>query len=128
VAAVAAAVGDADNPKISLSRFGDGEVALFMPCGKERVDRHGNPLYVAFNVNCPRHFLHPSSLRDFLTNDPVPTPAASREIDRDRDNDRDRDRAGDRSMQAERERSPALIESREPSREPSESQKRATAP
>ena len=29
VASVAAAVGDVDNPKISLSRFGAGDVALF---------------------------------------------------------------------------------------------------
>jgi len=70
VSAVSIAVGDAENPKISLSRFGEGNVALFMPCGKERVDKRGNTLYVAFNVNCPRHFLHPSSLQDFLTQDP----------------------------------------------------------
>ena len=71
LAAVSAVVGDVDKPKISLSRFGEGDVALFMPCGKEQVDKHGNALYVAFNVNCPRHFLHPSSLLDFLARDPV---------------------------------------------------------
>lgn len=79
MAAVSAAVGDVDNPKISLSRFGEKDVALFMPCGRERVDKHGNTLYVAFNVNCPRHFLHPASLQEFLTRDPVriPTDASS---------------------------------------------------
>ena len=71
VAAVSEAVGDAENPKISLSRFSEGQVALFMPCGEDILDMHGCTLYVAFNVNCPRHFLHPSSLRDFLAQDPV---------------------------------------------------------
>jgi hypothetical protein len=78
VTAVAASVdNDVENPKISLSRFGEGCVALFMPCGKDRVDKYGNTIYVAFNVNCPRHFLHPSSLHDFLAQDPVALPCYS---------------------------------------------------
>ena len=44
-----------------------------MPCGEDILDKHGCTLYVAFNVNCPRHFLHPSSLQDFLAQDPVPS-------------------------------------------------------
>ena len=44
VAAVSEAVGGAEHPKISLSRFREGDVALFMPCGNEQVDRHGNTL------------------------------------------------------------------------------------
>ena len=74
MAAVAAgfAAWEECGPKIALSQFGEGEVALFMPCGGESVDKQGNALYVAFNLNCPRHFLHPSSLRIFLDQDPVP--------------------------------------------------------
>ena len=83
VAAVSAAVGDAENPKISLSRFSEGQVALFMPCGEDILDMHGCTLYVAFNVNCPRHFLHPSSLRDFLAQDPVCVCVCERERVRD---------------------------------------------
>jgi hypothetical protein len=44
-----------------------------MPCGEDILDKDGRTLYVAFNVNCPRHFLHPSSLQDFLAQDPVPS-------------------------------------------------------
>uniref|UniRef100_A0A7S4PKR0 Autophagy-related protein 11 C-terminal domain-containing protein n=2 Tax=Guillardia theta TaxID=55529 RepID=A0A7S4PKR0_GUITH len=55
--------------KISLSSFEPGDVALFMPCGKDRTDAYGNSLYVAFNVDCPRHFLHTSSLEEFFNKD-----------------------------------------------------------
>lgn len=57
-------------PKISLSGFEEGEVALFMPVG-EGPHAEGQRVYMAFNLDCPRHFLDPASLPAFIATDPT---------------------------------------------------------
>lgn len=50
-------------PRISLSGFEEGHVALFMPLGPEPGR------YMAFNRECPRYYLHPESLDLFRADD-----------------------------------------------------------
>ena len=45
--------------KISHSRFGVGDVALFMPTG---IGSEGKRTYVAFHSNCPHRFLSTDSI------------------------------------------------------------------
>jgi hypothetical protein len=47
------------SPQISLASFEEGSVALFMPLGGDRVHQDGSPVYMAFNLGCPRYSNRP---------------------------------------------------------------------